>query len=762
MMFNRVSSLQRRLQLLLGLGAGCVVLSMGLIWLVYNATTSKQASERHLMSQVDMLAAIARPAISFSDRVMADEIMATFRHDPEIVGIALFTADGHLFSSYQAEGADAEIPAMRPEGSYAGKGHLMVYRAIRLKGDDLGMAMLESDLRELHNNIVTGSIVVGLAMLLSMLLAYFFSLRLQRQISEPISKLAQLMRRTGVQQDYSMRISAGNDFEEIVHLNDGFNAMTERIQHSFALIEDQRNALLEQERYFRMLVEAIPLPVGVSRKADGCILYVNQEALRFFQFEDEAPKSLSMLLAQSPEARDELLVGMSAEGSLSNREVIVHKRDGSRVTMVLSTQPIEFSGEEALLNVLFDISERKLAQESLARNNEELERRVAIRTDQLRQAKEEADRANRDKSRFLASASHDLRQPLQALTLFLSSLGLALTTDKQRELLAHAQKSNQALGDLLSALMDVSRLASGSMQADVTSLRLSPLLMDLADEWAPVAQAKGLEFRLGHCGKACVESDPILLMRLLRNLLANAIRYTDKGGILLGCRQIGGVIRIAVWDTGTGIEDVEISNIFDEFYQIGNPERDRDKGLGLGLSIVKGLAGLLGHRMYVRSRPGRGSCFAIDISLLETPVEQGPASLRQTVGLQDQLALVIDDDAHLLRAMQTGLLDSGCRCIAAGDAGIAVARIKASGVMPDFIIADYRLREGRTGIEAVQEVRLLSGRHLPAVIVTGDAAQHIAEQASQADCLLVLKPVSMNALLQQLEHMLRHGNDVAP
>jgi len=762
MIFKRPSSLQRRLQLLIGLGAGCVVLSMGLIWLVYNATASRDGLQRHLMVQGSLLAAIARPAISFSDPIMAREILVTFQQDPEIIRSALFTADGRLFSSYQPGSKDADVPVLRPEGSYAEKGHLLVYHAIRLKGDVLGTAMVESDLRSLHDNMRTGSIVVGIAMILSLLLAYLFSLRLQRQIASPIMELAKLMRKVGLEQDYKLRMPAGGAYKEIADLHDGFNAMTGQIEHSFALIEDQRNTLIEQEKRFRLLVESIPLPVGVSRKSDGKILFVNQEALRFFQFEDAAPESLSTLLVQGPEAREELQSELARQGSLSNREVTVHKRDGTEVTMALSTQPMAFAGEDALLNVLFDISERKMIQDALARNNEELELRVATRTEQLRLAKEDADQANRDKSRFLASASHDLRQPLQALTLFLGSLEFTLTSDNQRDLLAQAQKSNQALSDLFNALMDVSRLASGSIEAEITTIKLAPLLMDLAEEWAPVAGEKGLDFRLHSCAHISVKTDPILLSRLLRNLISNAIRYTNKGGILLGCRRHGNDVRISIWDTGLGIEDGEMRNIFDEFYQVENPERDRDKGLGLGLSIVKGLAGLLKHRIYVRSHPGRGSCFALDAPMLASPDEQTATVQPQPVDLSEKLALLIDDDVQLLRAMQGSLQDRHCTCILAEDASDAVAQLNDAKACPDFIIADYRLREGKTGIEAVQQIRTLLLRHIPAIIVTGDTAQHVAVEASQADCLLVHKPINIKRLLQLLEASLQRPIDAAP
>ena len=227
----------------------------------------------------------------------------------------------------------------------------------------------------------------------------------------------------------------------------------------------------------------------------------------------------------------------------------------------------------------------------------------------------------------------------------------------------------------------------------------------------------------------------------------------------MGCRRHGNGVRISVWDTGLGIDESEIPTIFGEFYQIQNPERDRDKGLGLGLSIVKGIAGLLRHRLYVRSHLGRGSCFAVDVPWVADPGDQAITVQPLPIDLSDKLALVIDDDVQLLRAMKISLEGSHCTCILAENASDAVAQLSAAKARPDFIIADYRLREGNTGIEAVQQIRILSSRQIPAIIVTGDTAKHVAVEVMQADCLLVHKPVHFERLLQLLERSLQHHPD---
>ncbi|MBF0392167.1 MAG: hypothetical protein HQL38_05755, partial [Alphaproteobacteria bacterium] len=267
------------------------------------------------------------------------------------------------------------------------------------------------------------------------------------------------------------------------------------------------------------------------------------------------------------------------------------------------------------------------ARAALIAAKEELEERVAERTHALADAlsealdaRREAVRANLAKSRFLAAASHDLRQPWQALRLFLDVLLLRLKDPKDREV---AEKAGQALEggeSLLSALLDVSVLEAGTVRTEIRAVPVLPLLIRLAQECEPQAAQKGLALSVVPCG-AEITTDPVLLLRILRNLMTNAIRHTARGRILLGCRHRAGGLRIEVWDTGPGIPPAEMERIFEDFYQIENAERDRNKGLGLGLSIVRRMALLLDHGIDVRSRPGRGSMFAVIVALAPSEEE---------------------------------------------------------------------------------------------------------------------------------------------
>jgi CheY-like chemotaxis protein/anti-sigma regulatory factor (Ser/Thr protein kinase) len=282
------------------------------------------------------------------------------------------------------------------------------------------------------------------------------------------------------------------------------------------------------------------------------------------------------------------------------------------------------------------------------------------------------------------------------------------------------------------------------------------LLHGLEAEFAPEARARNLALRL-HCQDVCVRSDPLLLERILRNLIANALRYTPRGGVLLACRRRGGVARLEVWDTGIGIEPHQQALVFEAFHQVGNPERDRRNGVGLGLAIVKRLAGLLGHRLRLDSRPGRGSRFGIDVPLAPAaPGTQSHPPAAEAL-LPDAEALLpgavvalIDDDAAILEAMGLVLRQSGCVVVAGASGAGLVDRLRADGLEPDVVLADHRLRAGELGTQAIALVRAFLGRPVPAVVITGDTApgQFAAIRAAGFDVLA--KPVSADALHRAL------------
>ncbi len=369
-------------------------------------------------------------------------------------------------------------------------------------------------------------------------------------------------------------------------------------------------------------------------------------------------------------------------------------------------------------------------------------------------AKQQAEDANLAKSKFIAAASHDLRQPLHAQGLFLSVLARTELNPHQREMLVNATAASRTSSALLNALLDFSRVEAGAIHPRLQTVPLQPLLNKLEREFEPQADAKGIAYRSRETDLV-VQSDPILLERILRNLVSNAIRYTGEGGVLVACRKRGDQAMLEVWDTGIGIAPEHRQEIFREFHQLGNPERDQRKGLGLGLAIVEGLAHTLGHRLTLASTLHRGSVFriALPIAPLSAPVKQ-LASEHGDIQLFNLRVLVIDDDETVRQGMLHLLRDWGCECVATEsiEEALALARSHA----PDLVISDYRLRERRTGLEAIAALRELLGDTLPALLITGDTEPNRSSEA-QADGISMLhKPVSSSQLYRAFVTILPH------
>ncbi len=375
-----------------------------------------------------------------------------------------------------------------------------------------------------------------------------------------------------------------------------------------------------------------------------------------------------------------------------------------------------------------------------------LEQKVEERTHELAAA-------NQAKSRFLASASHDLRQPMHALGLFIAQLRARIHEPETLAIVGKVESAVTALQGLLDALLDISRLDAGVVTPTPVDFRLQPLFTRLELSFAPQAERKGVRLRAAPT-RLAVLSDPVLLERVLLNLLANAVRYTGQGAILLGCRRHGDRVRIEVWDTGVGIAPEHRDAIFQEFYQVGNPERDRAKGLGLGLAIAARLARLLGSRIEMRSHPGKGSVFAIDLPVGVARAEAEPASaLAPIETLPGARVLVVDDDALVREAMASLLAQWGCRVTMAATGDEAVALLGGEGGTPDAVLCDYRLPNGETGIDVIARLRAAAGRPIPAALITGDTAPERLREAKLAGHALLHKPVhpaKLRALIEQL------------
>jgi len=384
--------------------------------------------------------------------------------------------------------------------------------------------------------------------------------------------------------------------------------------------------------------------------------------------------------------------------------------------------------------------------------NQDLLQQLRAKTEIAVAAQREAEQANAAKSKFLAAASHDLRQPVHAQALFLDVLSHTSLDARQRELLGNAQMATSASSEMLGALLDFSRIEAGVVAPRLQALRLQPVLQKIEVEFSPQAETKGLSY----CTRATpliVHSDPILLDLVLRNLISNAIRYTPQGRILVACRRRGQQAVLEVWDTGIGIAPQHQQDVFREFHQLGNPERDRRKGLGLGLAIAKGLALAMGHDLTLTSVEGRGSVFRLCVPLADALSEPGPVlPSPDTVRPISARVLVIDDDQAVRAAMLPLLQEWGCECETAEsiEAAIELATAKA----PDLLICDYRLREQRTGVEAINAVRRVCGASLPALLITGDTSPERLREAQATGLPLLHKPVSPDQLYHRVVELL--------
>jgi len=375
----------------------------------------------------------------------------------------------------------------------------------------------------------------------------------------------------------------------------------------------------------------------------------------------------------------------------------------------------------------------------LAAQNEELDRaRKAAEA-----AKVQAEAASRARTQFFAAANHDLRQPLHAMGLLAGALAEKVKDPDVVSLTNTISASMEALEELFNELLDMSRLDSGKISPSPANFSIQQLFDKLRLEFEAEAAMKALALRFFTNGRFLF-SDPGLVERILRNLISNAIRYTANGGVLVACRTRQGRPWLEVWDTGPGIPEEEQERIFDEFVQLGNPERDRRKGLGLGLSIVRRLCNLLGHELALVSRTGRGSVFRFQVpagrelpraARRETAL---PASLSQLAG---KTVMVVEDDAEIQTGMKSllggwGMDVSLCASVAEAEAA-AVAMKKA----PDLIIADYRLPGGATGVNAIDSIRQRFGPAVPAILMTGSADPQLVSMAAEKGFHYLLKPV---------------------
>jgi len=539
-------------------------------------------------------------------------------------------------------------------------------------------------------------------------------------------------------------------------------------------------ALQESERWVRLITDHVP----------ALIAYVGEDLTYQFTnkvYEDWYGWGHGEILGQSLHrvhsteqfSRLEPYIARAFRGESVSFEFAEANLEGKQRYLLRSYVPNrDASGEVVGIFVLIrDITERRRTSEALHQAYQHLEQRVRERTQELtevngqmrqeiseraqaearlREAKREAEQANLSKTKFLAAVSHDLLQPLNAARLFTGALLEQTVAQSTGALVRQVSHSLEDVENLLGTLVDISKLDAGVIKPDISAFNLGDLLDNLGNEYAQLAASEGLQLSFVPC-HAIVRSDAQLLVRILRNFLTNAIRYTHSGRILLGCRRHAHGLRIEVWDTGMGIPEDKLQEIFQEFKRVNPSANTRDRGLGLGLAIVDKIARMLGHRIRVRSIEGQGSVFSVDLPfgrLQPAVVEDESVTARIGERLPGATVWVLDNDAAICAGMRTLLEGWGCRVITALSEEDLASQVDAFHAPADLLIADYHLDNDVNGVDVVARINARRGQPLPVLLITANYSNALKLQVRELGYVMLHKPVKPMKLKTAMSHLL--------
>jgi PAS domain S-box-containing protein len=528
-----------------------------------------------------------------------------------------------------------------------------------------------------------------------------------------------------------VRDKTGKIIEWVGALTDVQDALDaqEKLPQREGEVAESRSAAARLREQLCRLLEANS--IGLITTRDDAILEANDAFLRLIgrhRGQYALPISWRELTPLGYEGADaRALAQLREEGECLPFQKEYIRADGVRVPVLLGATAFNREPLECVCFVV-DITAQKQAEAA------------------LEQARRVAERASEEKTRFLAAASHDLRQPMQALAALIGILAVRLHDPDETALVKRADRAMRSLSDLLNALLDFSQLDAGVIRPNLDSFPAQRLLEAMREEFEIEASEKDLQFTVQNC-PCWVRSDPALLARMVRNLVSNAVKYTPSGGqVTVVCHQEQGRIRLEVRDTGRGIHPEMHDAIFEEFRQIGNPERDDRKGLGLGLSIVRKMAQLLDHQITLRSSPGAGSTFTISVPLAEPATEQPDSEFSFAGG---QRVLLVDDNELVVEVLVSLLADAGNDVVTANSAEQALAIVQSAETAFDAVISDYRLPT-LSGLEVIESVRQ-RWPSATAIILSGDTFDPCLHVLSNTGVKVLRKPVRRETLAQALE-----------
>jgi protein-histidine pros-kinase len=496
------------------------------------------------------------------------------------------------------------------------------------------------------------------------------------------------------------------------------------------------NATDESEAYFRTMLESAPDAMIIVDER-GRIAIVNAKAEDMFGYsrQELLGHRIEMLLPErlrdSHKAHRKTFSDQPELRPMGpGLELVGLRKDGREFPVEISLSPVQTSSGAFVSSVIRDVTDRK-----------RMEREIIA----ARQAAERAQKAN---TAFLAAASHDLRQPVQALSLLNGALRRTVKDDRTLEMVESQEASLTAMTNLLNSLLDISRLDAGAVHPEIEDFPMQRVIDRLSAEFGRQASHKGLEFYSEPCA-ATIRSDPNLLSEIIQNLVSNAIRYTDNGSVHMSCDCRGDVCYLEVMDTGIGIEEDQLEDIFQEFHQAKTAGASKE-GFGLGLAIVRRLADLLDHEISVQSTPGKGSSFAVTVPVIRRKPKGSKSKSDDKQGAAQEGAgtiVLIEDDINVANAWGLLLEAEGYRVATAASAPEANAIIKHLDTVPSLLISDFHLLDGSTGVEAVMGIREFYGENIPAFIVSGDTSKVVKEARPVDNCTIMNKPVNTARLL---------------
>jgi PAS domain S-box-containing protein len=511
--------------------------------------------------------------------------------------------------------------------------------------------------------------------------------------------------------------------------------------------------------FARSALDAAPDAIVIIDAA-GIIRFTNRQVSALFQYEHDEiiGEHVEILLPERFRTRhvahrDGYASSLRVRPMGAGLDLLGRRQNGTEFPVEISLSPIDDVGRTLFAAAIRDVSDRKLVEAELivAREAAEAARKLAD------QARELADRANQGKSRFLATASHDLRQPLQTLELLNGALRRRVTDPHLIEALGHQEQAIGAMSRLLNALLDISKLESGAIRPEPADFAVAAVFEEMRLEFANIAANKGLKLEVELCNDA-VYSDPSLVEQILRNLVSNAIKYTREGWVRLRCLHEATLIRIQVFDTGIGIPADQLPRIYDEFYQVGVPTNVSRDGYGLGLSIVQRLVKLLTLKLDVHSEVGKGSAFSLILPASGAQsVTMPPTSLDSLAYDSRQIGearvLLVEDNDAVRRATSLLLELEGYHVTPTASLAQALQHVQ-QGNRVDLLITDYHLNDGETGIQVIATLREILGISLKAVLTTGDTSSAIKRLPGDPFLRMTSKPIKADELLALLRSLL--------